>query len=396
MTRPILPLRMRAAPLFLPLLVAFFATSCADVESVGPVPASRQVAQTQDQGTQEVFGQTGEGALYAMYVPDAWNGSLVLYAHGYNAPTDPPLDDENLVGIRTALNDLGYAVAYSGWSETGWAVLDGIRRTHQLVGLFTARFQRPHRVYLVGRSLGSLVVVSLAETHPTQYDGVLPVCGFLGGAQAFMDHILNVRLLFDFYYPGVLPGDPMESPPVDAGTMISLAQAAMVADLTGAVGIANVMAAIGLPLPVVPGSPVTLIGSILNALGYGAGGFDELMARMQGHVPFDNWNTDYVIPEVQAGIPRYRGHPAAMNYMQRAYQPNGHLRIPMVALDMRWDPVAPAFHKERYEQLLTATGAQDLMARITLTGYGHCPDTADPTVAAFQQLATWVESGLRP
>ena len=82
-------------------------------------------------------------------------------------------------------------------------MIDGIQRTHQLVGLFTARFQKPERVYIIGRSLGSLVAVALAETYPAQYDGVLAFCGFLGGAQAVMDAGVNIRLLFDVYYPVV-------------------------------------------------------------------------------------------------------------------------------------------------------------------------------------------------
>lgn len=383
----------------LPVL-ALLSTACGDREPLAPLPTHEQNAAIQDvqiAGTLEVLGETGGGAMYAMYMPEAWNGDLVLYAHGVNSASEPlTLEDENLVEIRTGLNDLGYAVAYSSWSENGWAVLDGIRRTHQLVGLFTARFQPPARVYLVGRSLGSLVVVSLAETHPAQYDGVLPVCGFLGGAQLFMDHLANVRLLFDFYYPGVLPGDPMESPPVGVGTIIGLAQAAMAADPAGVAQIAEVMAAIGLPLTMVPGNDASLIGSILNALGYYTGGLDELVARTHGHVPFDNWNTDYVFADVQAGIQRHRGHPSAMTFFQRAYQPTGLLRIPMVALDVTWDPVSPAFHKDAYEQLLAETGAADLMARITVPAYGHCPDTGDPTVEAFQQLAAWVETGVRP
>jgi pimeloyl-ACP methyl ester carboxylesterase len=332
-----------------------------------------------------------------MYVPEAWNGSLVLYAHGYNSSDEPlTLDDENLAEIRNGLNELGYAVAYSSWSENGWAVLDGIQRTHQLVGLFTARFETPARVYLIGRSLGSLVVTSLAESHPEQYDGVLPVCAFLGGGQAFADYISNIRLLFNLYYPGVLPGDPLGSPPLGAGTMLGLAKTAMKADIAGAGHIADAMVVIGMPVPVVPGQPATLIGSILTALGYFLAGRDALVARTHGQFPFDNWNTDYVIPEVQAGIPRFAGHPAAMNYIQRAYQPTGRLRMPMVALENAFDPVAAGFHRDRYEQLLGETGAADLFARITLPSYDHCPDTAGPTISAFQELVTWVETGIRP
>jgi len=346
--------------------------------------------------TQEVLGVTGEGALYAMYVPPSWNGALVLYAHGIVPDSDPlTLDHVNLPEVRTALNAMGYAVAYSSWSENGWAVIDGIQRTHQLVGLFTARFQKPERVYIIGRSLGSLVAVALAETYPAQYDGVLAVCGFLGGAQAFLDAGANLRLLFDLYYPGALPGDPM-SPPIDGAVAVALALPALAADPTGAAKIAAALQAIGTPLDVVPGVPASLVGTIVTGLSVVTDGVHTITARTYGQFPFDNWDLDYVIPEVQTGIARYQGHPASMNYMQRAYQPTGHLQIPMVALDITWDVLAPTFHKDRYEALLTAAGAAALFARITVPEFGHCPAAADPVVAAFQQLAAWVETGVRP
>ena len=361
---------MRIVALATVLSLALLSASCVDREPLAPSLASGPSAESRNAlipAVQEVLGETGEGALYAMYVPEAWNGSLVLYAHGYNSSDEPlTLDDENLAEIRNGLNELGYAVAYSSWSENGWAVLDGIQRTHQLVGLFTARFETPARVYLIGRSLGSLVVTSLAETHPEQYDGVLPVCAFLGGGQAFADYISNIRLLFNLYYPGMLPGDPLGSPPLGAGTMLGLAKTAMKADIAGAGHIADAMVVIGMPVPVVPGQPATLIGSILTALGYFLAGRDALVARTHGQ------------------------------FIQRAYQPTGRLRMPMVALENAFDPVAAGFHRDRYEQLLGETGAADLFARITLPSYDHCPDTAGPTISAFQELVTWVETGIRP
>jgi pimeloyl-ACP methyl ester carboxylesterase len=380
---------MRCATLLV-LLPVVWATAC---DTPTEPAASVQMAVVQ-----EVLGETGDGALYAMHVPDAWNGSLVLYAHGINSGDELTLEDENLTEVRTALNDLGYAVAYSSWSQNGWAVRDGVRRTHQLSGLFTSRFERPERVYLVGRSLGAMVVQNLAETYPAQYDGVLPVCGMLGGGPAAASFFFNTWLLFDFYYPGVLPGHPLESPLVDAKTAVGLAKTAIKNDAAGAIHIAEVMAAIGMPLPVVPGpsASATLMGSILTPLGYAIGGFDGLVANAHGQVPFDNWDTDYVIPDVQADIARFRGHSAAMNFMEQEYQPTGRLQIPMVALDNLYDPAAPGFHKDMYETLLTQAGAAHLLSRVTVDEYGHCPASPGETVSAFLKLAAWVETGVKP
>lgn len=371
----------------------FLWAACADREPLAPALATA-APQT---AIQEVQGVTGEGALYAMYVPDGWNGSLVVYAHGINSGSELTLEDENLAEVQTALIDLGYAVAYSSWSENGWAVTDGVQRTHQLTGLFASHFERPDRVYLVGRSLGSLVVLKLAETYPAQYDGVVEVCGMLGGGPAAASFFFNTWLLFDFYYPGVLPGTPLASPLVSAGTAVGLAKAAIKNDPAGALKIAEAMAAIGMPLPVVPGAgaSTTLVGSILTPLGYAIGGFNGLVANAHG-LPFDNGDTDYVIQEVEDDIARFQGDSNAMNFMRREYEPTGMLRIPMVALDNLYDPVTPGFHKDLYEALLAATGASPLLSRITVDEYGHCPASPAETVNALLQLAAWVETGAHP
>jgi hypothetical protein len=240
-------------------------------------------------------------------------------------------------------------------------------------------------------------VLRLAETYAAQYDGVLPVCGFLGGGITAAKHFFNVWLLFDLFYPDVLPGSPLESPLVSAGTAVRLARTAIQNDPTGAVKIAEAMAAIDMPLPVVPGpsASATLMGSILTPLGYAIGGFDGLVANAHG-LPFDNWDTQYVIPDVQANIARFHGQPAAMNFMHQEYEPTGALRIPMVALDNLYDPATPGFHKDMYGALLTETGASHLLSRITVDEYGHCPASPGETVNALLQLAAWVEDGTHP
>ena len=91
------------------------------------------------------------GAQYAMFVPAAWNGRLVLWAHGFVDPhapialpdAQPPDVAPWLVELRERLLAAGYAVAYSSYAENGWAVKDGAERTHELQGLFRSRFGIP-------------------------------------------------------------------------------------------------------------------------------------------------------------------------------------------------------------------------------------------------------------
>jgi pimeloyl-ACP methyl ester carboxylesterase len=80
-----------------------------------------------------------------------------------------PAEADLLIGQFTAQ---GFAVAYSSFSENGWAVKDGAQRTHQLLGVFRARFGLPSRVYLAGGSMGGLIAIKLQEQYPGAFDGV--------------------------------------------------------------------------------------------------------------------------------------------------------------------------------------------------------------------------------
>src|SRR5206468_11157611 len=145
-----------------------------------------------------------------------WNGDVIYFAHGIIDPalavTLPTGDDAE--AIRNSLGQLGFAVAYSSFSETGYDFKDGMQRTHQLRGLVTSRFGKPKRSFLLGQSLGSQIVEALSETYPDQYDGAVALCGVMGGTRRQIDYIGQVRTVFDLMYPNWLPGTTTGSVPV--------------------------------------------------------------------------------------------------------------------------------------------------------------------------------------
>jgi pimeloyl-ACP methyl ester carboxylesterase len=343
---------------------------------------------------QETLGETGPGSRYAFYVPDNWNGSLVLYIHGFRDPAVPiSLDNQNqdnIQTIRAGLTSQGFAFGYSSFSEQGWAVADGAQRTHQLRGLFTSKYGKPSRTYVIGHSLGALIATNLVERHPQHYDGVLPICGILGGGQATINYIGNVRLLFDFFYPGVLAGSVIDPAGATLNEVVTRAQTAMTRNPNGAFAIAAVMNAIGTPIPVIGATPAeqvpTLFGSILFVLGFHVRGFEDLMDRTHGDAAFDNSDTDYVLPAVQNNIARYRASADARNYLRHGYEPTGKLQVPMLTLDGQFDPIAPLFHKDRYAAAVAANGTGSLLMRQTVPTFGHCNVPAAATLAAFTSL----------
>jgi pimeloyl-ACP methyl ester carboxylesterase len=136
-------------------------------------------------------------------MPAKWNGELVVYAHGIVDPELPvalPTTQDGSDLLRARIAGMGYAIAYSSFSDNGYSLKTAIQRTHQLRGVFASTFGQPTRTYLVGHSLGGLAVLALAETHPGQYDDALPMCTPVGGgyvvASAFRRkcHSARVRL----------------------------------------------------------------------------------------------------------------------------------------------------------------------------------------------------------
>ena len=72
---------------------------------------------------QHLTGTFPDGATYLIDVPAFWNGTLVLYSHGYNAPgnANPAYDvGDGLTGYYLLTH--GYALAGSSYSTTGWSV----------------------------------------------------------------------------------------------------------------------------------------------------------------------------------------------------------------------------------------------------------------------------------
>ena len=77
-----------------------------------------------------VDGRVGPGALYRLVRPTNWNGSLMIYAHGYVSPDAPVALPPEANLFVTLVTQFGFAIAFSSYSENGWTVKDGAPRTH--------------------------------------------------------------------------------------------------------------------------------------------------------------------------------------------------------------------------------------------------------------------------
>jgi pimeloyl-ACP methyl ester carboxylesterase len=349
---------------------------------------------------QIVDGSTGPGSVYRLVRPAHWNGTLVIYAHGYVSADQPvalPAEADQFVSL---LVPQGFAIAYSSFSETGWDVKDGAQRTHQILGLFTSTFGKPTSTLIGGASMGGLIAIKLVETYPRTYAGMLAACALSGGTRMQFEYYANVRALFDLFYPGVLPGTAVYLPPgTDPTTdLVAPAAAAMTANPAPAFYIAAIT-----QTPVPYASPAELIQSIVTALVGNAGSnTDVLLTR--GKPYFDNQSTTYtsaVLPPpllqaVNLGIGRFSAVPSVLASFDHNYTPTGDLRVPTLMLSDARDPVAPAFHRQAYLAAVTANGAAGLLVQRDVPTYGHCVFTPQEIGTALTDLALWVQYGIKP
>jgi pimeloyl-ACP methyl ester carboxylesterase len=339
----------------------------------------------------------------------------VFYAHGIRDVLEPVSlrDQDGSQALREQLGALGYAIAYSSFSENGYAVEDAARRTHQLRGLFASRFGQSERSLLLGHSLGALAIMQLAEQFPDQYDGVVPICGIVGGTRAQLEYVVNVRALFDVFYPGLLPGTPDAPVPgyvLDAAKQQQIIGAVM-ANPVGMLVIAST-AQTPLEFTTVP----QMLESLLNALAYHARGADNVLSFTNGKFPVSNVGVTYsprldlpvsflppatlagLLGLVNAQVAQFDADPSAAEWAENHFTPPGALQIPTITLHNRWDRLVPFFHETMFGQRVAAAGATNLLVQRAnpAWGYGHCAIPSSAIVQAITDLNTWVETGIKP
>jgi pimeloyl-ACP methyl ester carboxylesterase len=357
---------------------------------------------------QEITGTADDGSLYAIVRPSNWNGQLVLYAHGIIDPKAPVAlpNDAAFTGFRDGLLQQGFAVGYSSWAKNGFAVKEGVRATDDLRDRFINAFGKPQHTFLVGASLGGLVVLDLAERFPAKYDGALPMCGVLGGSPLEVKYVGNGRVLFDYFFPGVLPGSLLHTPDIDysPGALTpNYGNAVMFALMDGldptknaklpTLQLAN---AVGLEYA----TPNEVFYGLMQLVGFDVRYVNELLSRTNGKSPYDNLKTTYSgsadDSALNKNVERIASDRPAMEYLDHYFEPTGSLRIPVVALHTTRDPVVPHWHEQVYQQLAAQQQSSQWLVQQSVNRFGHCEFQAPEVLHAFQSLAVWVNYGVKP
>jgi pimeloyl-ACP methyl ester carboxylesterase len=366
-----------------------------------------------------VDGERGTTSKYRLYMPRNWNHELVVYAHGIVAPFFPvalPVEGDGMASIFGAQ---GFAVALSSYDETGLAIRDGVKRTHEMRGLFRKQFDDPSRTYLTGSSMGGFIVARLAEEHGGEYDGVMPICGVVGGFPSELRYVLNARVLFDYLYPGVLPGTPYAVPmPHDSiGGLMEVARIqGLAATALGTNGLPALQLAItdqsSMPLPQPYGSltpnqfgEFVITPQLLHAIF-----INDVVMRTKGNFPLSNigvtytsssFLAPYITPApfydvLNATIVRVRAEQAGARWVEKYGDTSGELQMPTLTLHTRYDTWVPIEQETIYRGKVAARNRSPLLVQRTTAGFGHCTFTPGEIAQGLADLTAWVERGVKP
>jgi pimeloyl-ACP methyl ester carboxylesterase len=336
-------------------------------------------------------GSQTTGAVYQLYMPESgcWNGKLVVYAHGYVAPGSPIAvpQEQLMVGdasLPATFNQLGYAFAASSFRKNGLAILEGVDDTRDLVQNVLQPTLKPTRVYLIGASEGGLVTALSAEQLPHVYNAAGAACGPIGSFQGEINYLGDFRVIFDYFFPKVLPGNvtyfPPDQLPYWYTKYVPDIITAMAANPSASAQLINVTKA------AVSSDPASAVETALQILWYSAFATNDAAATLGGN-PFDNTGRIYTGSAndlvLNIKVQRYHASPAARAAIATHYETSGKLMMPTVTLHTTADPQDPYWHETLYTLKTLAAGAFLERTNLPVNRYGHCSFTSGELLTAF-------------
>lgn len=333
-----------------------------------------------------------QGAEYRIDVPPQWNGSLVVWFHGYTEHGTTFHLTQHLAADLQNFLDRHYAVAQSAYSEPGWALQQGYPETEALRRYFERRFGHPKDTYAVGASMGGALVMVTLELNPKPYLGGLNLCGAVGPTFVSFDRRFAFRAAFDHYFPGVMGS--LVPVPADYDDTLAVRErilAALRANPVNATAMRSLM-------------DLHTDQQVARDIAY----FTFVIADMQrrsGGNPFDNRNWIYsganatstaADEELNANVHRYPASPQARQYLVRHYTPSGRLGRPMLSLHTIYDPYVPPVLLTLYNEMVQGAGQGDRLVQQYVPHDGHCAIASEEVGRAFDELVSWTHGGTRP
>ncbi|GAA3839601.1 alpha/beta hydrolase [Streptomyces coacervatus] len=369
-------------------------------------------------------GSLSDGATWIADVPEQWNGTVLLYSHGFGhlEPRDAPN------GSNQALLDAGYALVGSSYNPNGplWALNDAERDQFATLTAFRSTIGRAERVISVGQSMGGLINSQIARDGAGRIDGSLNVCGLVGGgidvANYQLDGQYTIATLLDPDHDHHLAGFTSLTQPAQVAAQLTDVVTAAQKTPEGRARLT--LAAAYLNLPGWPddktpsGTPGTAPTDYLpSLLSFFTGARYSIEQSAGGNV---SWNAgvDYTAllkksahaDEVRktyraAGLDLHKdlatltrnahitADPQALAHARRTSTTGQGLAVPLLDIHNNVDEIVPAEHETAFRTRIKAAGDSALLRQAYVDRAGHCNFTPAEIVAGVNTVNERVTTG---
>jgi hypothetical protein len=391
-------------------------------------------------------GTLPDGGSWIADVPAPWNGTLLLYSHGYGstAPADSPDP-----ATKQALLDRGYALAGSSYDPNGslWQLGSAVRDQFETLSDVerTVLPSRPRRVFALGTSMGGLISSLEDESSYGRINGALTTCGIVAGGlqlgnyqldgEYALDHLLAGDSIKLVNFTGPTGAADSFTSAVEMGTVAATAQntAAGRARLALALSLMNTTTwavqpgatppaphdyaaqeqgqydtDFGAPPPGFP--PLTVMEFVQTGrqqIELAAGGnpnwtagvdFARLVDRSSYKPEIEalyraaglNLNADLRSLTRSANI---KASVQAVRWMVQTSDNTGRLQVPELDMHTIADQLVPVQQENYYRHTVAFAGRSDLLRQSYVDAQGHCNFTSSELVAGVQAIQQRVNTG---
>jgi hypothetical protein len=400
---------------------------------VVPGAATAAAVTPQPAATAHYTGTLPDGTTWIADLPSDWNGTLLLYSHGFGTLTAADAPDP---GTAAALLARGYALAGSSYDPSGslWAldtaVSDqfGALRAVETTVLPSA----PRDVLAVGTSMGGLISALEDQDGAGRIDGTLTTCGIVAGGINLNNYQLDGEYTLAQL---LLPGQQVQlvgfaNAGAALATASTLENAAATAQQSAAgrarlaLALAFLNASSGQASPVAP-DPATLEAdqyqveftgafSTLDFIESGRPSIEQAsggngswtagvnFAAVLAHSPYrDEVATLYRAAGLSlradlGALTRHAGitaDPAAVRSLERTSVPSGRLAVPELDLHTIADQLVPVQQENYYARQVRAAGSGGLLRQAYVASVGHCNFSSAELVAGVLAISHRVTTG---
>lgn len=380
----------------------------------------------------EYAGSLSNGTTWLASVPADWNGTVLLYSHGYR-PSFIPGNPASVApdgATKALLLERGYALVGSSYASSGWAVPTAVDdQLQSLDAMLDETGLDPEHILAYGTSMGGLVTGRIAESAGDLIDGAMPTCGLMEGAVDLNNYQLDGAHAIDQL---LAPAQDIDIEGYatlgDAFAASGALSAAVQAGQQTPEGKARIALAAalfhisdGAAAADAPTDPAVLqqglYEQLLDTIGFVTPGRFDIESTAGGNATW-NAGVDYhklfaqsedrvLVQELyrEAGLDLKAdlatltatadvvADPGSVETLRASSGLTGDLQMPVIALHTLDDILAPIQVEEEYAEDVRTAGDTSLLRQFQVDRVGHCSFTPAEIAAGIEALLDRVETG---